>query len=85
MLVENRHSYNVFLDEVFDVVEIALFADGSIVVAVWQLLPNANFRFADFEQLLHVRRAVCKSARCSSNIQFRKYLRYNLILQSTQK
>lgn len=45
---------DVFTNKVVDVVEVALLSHSIVVVAIWQLLPDASLSFAKLEQLLHV-------------------------------
>lgn len=42
-------TYNVFIDELLDVVEVAFLGHCVVVIAVWQLLPDACLRFAKLE------------------------------------
>ena len=44
------------LDELIDIVEVARLSNRVVVVTVRQLLPNDILRFAQSEQLLHMRR-----------------------------
>ena len=52
-----RPSEDVLLDELLDVVEVATLADGIVMVTIRKLLPNRRFRFAQSEQLFHMRRS----------------------------
>jgi hypothetical protein len=61
---EKSSAVHISLDEVLDIVEIALLADSVVVVAIWQLLPDASLGFADFEKLFHV----CRPAIFISNV-----------------
>lgn len=47
-------SQNIFAQEVVYEVEVALFCDGVVMIAIWQLLPDNLFRLTEAEQLLHV-------------------------------
>ena len=55
---EDSSGVHIFLDKILDMLEVALLTHSIVVVAVWKLLPNAGFRFADLEKLLHVCRPV---------------------------
>ena len=52
---------DISLDELVDIVEVALFCDGVVMITIRKLFPDSGLRLAEFEKLFHVCRPTLES------------------------